>query len=217
MDIRIYVLRHPLTKEIRYVGKTKNPIKYRRRDHIGAARKGCTGMPVYNWIRKLLEEGLEPDIEEVALVNEDNWRKEEDSWIMNLRLVGCSLLNACGGGLGISSHSEETKQKIREALNGKKQSEESKRKKSEKLKGRIFSKETRKKISDGKRNYKFSDEHRRNIWLTSKGRKPTQENLVKMQQRMRELWGDPNCMLLETTVMQNWGKSSELIEQRLAK
>jgi len=61
--------------------------------------------------------------------------------------------------------SEEYKQKISEAMKGKKRSEESKRKQSEALKGKNHKvkEETKRKISETKKGKKQSEEHKRNV------------------------------------------------------
>jgi len=52
--IRIYTLSHPLTNEIRYVGKTKKILSKRLGEHVSAARK--TPMThCHKWIKSLLE------------------------------------------------------------------------------------------------------------------------------------------------------------------
>ena len=78
--------------------------------------------------------------------------------------------------------SDETKQKMSEALKGKskskgmsgrKHSDETKQKMSEALKGKKPSNETKKKMSEaqkGKKRGKMSDEHKRKISLAKKGR-----------------------------------------------
>ena len=50
MNVYIYTLSHPITKEVRYVGKTKNP-KQRLRAHTNPARYRPTHK--FNWIKKL--------------------------------------------------------------------------------------------------------------------------------------------------------------------
>jgi hypothetical protein len=58
-NIYIYVLIDPITWEVRYVGKTKNPPK--RYDHHVSRKcnERYTG-PKGDWIRELLDQGVKP-------------------------------------------------------------------------------------------------------------------------------------------------------------
>lgn len=61
MEVKIYVLKDPITNEIRYIGRTKNSLKVRLRGHLSKSKhrrnhKEC-------WIYSLLIKNLKPNIE----------------------------------------------------------------------------------------------------------------------------------------------------------
>ena len=145
--IYIYTLSHPLTKEVRYVGKTKSP-KRRYNDHIyrldAKDRKTC-------WIKSLLNEGLKP-IMGIIEECEGDWSEREKYWIKQFN----NLTNLTEGGEGSANykHSADVKEKLR-LLNsgsknpnfGKKTSEETKEKIRIANKGKTKNVEHIKKIS----------------------------------------------------------------------
>jgi len=79
-NIKIYKLLHPITNEIRYIGKTKNVLSKRYSEHIARAKQGHDSH-VYCWIGKLLKDNLKPTIELVEECTEDNWEEREQYWI----------------------------------------------------------------------------------------------------------------------------------------
>jgi hypothetical protein len=99
---KIYILRHPLTAEIRYAGKTIYPLSIRLSNHISDAKKRQNGSRyVLNWIRKI--HPLVPDIELVCEVD-GNGNVEETACIKRLRESGCRLTNLTDGGEGMAGH-----------------------------------------------------------------------------------------------------------------
>jgi hypothetical protein len=108
--VYIYTLAHPLTGEVRYVGKSIDP-EGRLRGHItekGTAHKN-------NWIRSLLREGLTPKcevLEELDDPNDCQWQEAERFWINSLRFLGCRLTNLEDGGIRGKRLSLESRQKI---------------------------------------------------------------------------------------------------------
>jgi group I intron endonuclease len=97
MPILIYTLEHPLTGEIRYVGKTKNLLKYRLTLHLTSKDRGYRS----NWVKKLKAQGLKPIIQELALVEDhEDWRDIERYWIVQLKAWGFRLTNLTHGGDG---------------------------------------------------------------------------------------------------------------------
>lgn len=79
-NIKIYKLLDPITNEIRYIGKTKNALLKRYKEHIYRAKQEHDSH-VYCWIRKLLKDNLKPIIELVEECTEENWEEREKYWI----------------------------------------------------------------------------------------------------------------------------------------
>ena len=74
MKTKIYTLLHPITKEIRYVGKTIQSLDTRLAGHIRDSFRHRTHNG--NWIRGLLSRGLYPEI----MIQDENSQKRE--WVM---------------------------------------------------------------------------------------------------------------------------------------
>ena len=92
--IKIYTLAHPITGEIRYVGKTKYSLNDRLCKHMITYEKNHRA----NWIRSIEKLGLKPIIELLEEVSEDNWIEAEQYWITQFKAWGFRLLNATEGG-----------------------------------------------------------------------------------------------------------------------
>lgn len=118
--IYIYTLSHPITNEVRYVGKTVN-IKRRYKQHLYDKRQKHK----YAWIQQLKNEGLKPVI---TIIEEctNEWQDREKHWITQYD----NLINHLEGGGSdyVRTTSEETREKIRQANLGKVLSEEHKEK-----------------------------------------------------------------------------------------
>jgi hypothetical protein len=82
-------------QSVRYIGVTHKTVRQRRGRHLSAARAGTSTMRVYQWIRELLEAGLEP--EPVALQTEADERHEA-RWINFFRDLGAPLCNSLRSG-----------------------------------------------------------------------------------------------------------------------
>jgi group I intron endonuclease len=123
----IYSLSHPLTNEVRYIGKTIN-IKRRYKQHLYDNRvKSHKG----SWIQSLKSQGLKPIMEIIEECTDQNWEDREKYWIEKFD----NLTNMKKGGNGGDDYkryvSEESIEKIRQANLGK-----------------VFSKEHRDKIGN---------------------------------------------------------------------
>ena len=95
MEIYIYAISHPITNEIRYIGKSVN-IKRRLIGHISKSRNNNNHF--HNWIKSILNEGLKPKIEIIKHTNEQNWMQDEKDSIIEYRENGHNLLNIAEGG-----------------------------------------------------------------------------------------------------------------------
>lgn len=121
MEIAIYTLAHPTTKEVRYIGQTNNIVR-RLKKHLKTAESSTRH--ISNWIRSLPSPPILTVIEtcEVSVRNE-----REQYWIDYYKSQGYELCNASNGGAGAGLGnknclgrimSEETKKKISEANKG---------------------------------------------------------------------------------------------------
>lgn len=99
MKVYIYTLEHPITKEVRYVGKTKNP---KERFHNHCNRLHNEHSHKRNWINSLKKEGLRPVMKILDEVLDSDWKYWEKYWILQLRCWGFNLVNHTSGGDGLS-------------------------------------------------------------------------------------------------------------------
>lgn len=96
MKTYIYILQDPVTLEVRYVGKSNNPIR-RFKSHLWDRPK-CTSYS-YRWIQKLLKQSLKP-IMTIIDETEDDWKSLEQYWIAQFKAWGYKLTNLTLGGEG---------------------------------------------------------------------------------------------------------------------
>ena len=97
--IFIYTLSHPITKEIRYLGKTNN-LEKRFRKHINESIKS-TSSHKKAWINSLLKLNLKPIIEIIDTTDYNNWKSSEQYWSSQLKSWGFNLTNQTNGGDGV--------------------------------------------------------------------------------------------------------------------
>lgn len=115
----IYTLSHPITNEVRYVGKTIN-IKRRYKQHLYDKR----GSHKSNWVQSLRKQNLKPVI--TILEECDNWQEREIYWISQFGNLTNFL---AGGGVEYKQPtSDETREKMRQKQLGKTLSKETKQK-----------------------------------------------------------------------------------------
>lgn len=117
--VYIYTLSHPITNEVRYVGKTIN-IKRRYKQHLYDKRTTHKA----NWIQSLRKKGLKPVLTIVEIC-EENWQEREVFWISQFD----NLTNFLpGGGVDYKKvTTKETRKKISSKLIGRNLSEEHKK------------------------------------------------------------------------------------------
>ena len=146
----LYAIKHKNTENI-YVGQTTQHIKKRWGQHRYDLRNNCHHNPhLQNAWNKYGENAFVFEILDETANNQDELNELEISYIGS-----AGYYNTKSGGAS-GKHSEESKKKMSEALQGRKHSEETKRKIGKSLKGRvpwnkgkinIYSEETKQKMS----------------------------------------------------------------------
>ena len=125
MNISIYILKHPITNDIRYVGQTNNP-KRRLSRHLGNSRTLKDKRHINNWIRSL---NTLPIMEIIEVCDYSIRNEREQYWINYYKTKGYDLCNASNGGAGAGigntncvgrKLSNSHKQRIRECNLGRK-------------------------------------------------------------------------------------------------
>ena len=158
-----------------YVGKGKGRRAY---VHLTACKRPkhcCYDAFFYKKLRKMLSKGIEPTIEIIQRFSKsEEALKFEVSDIKRIgrRNLGLGpLTNLTDGGEGSLGYviSNETKQKISNALLG-----------------RVISKETRQKMGDFQRGKKYSEETRRKMSEASRGRQHTKETRRKIGEALHK-------------------------------
>lgn len=94
----IYTLADPVTKEVRYVGKTVKTLSQRLTGHIYSSKKESNHRA--NWIKSLLRVGRKPLIEYLDICSWDESQKLEIYWISQFISWGFNLINLTEGGEG---------------------------------------------------------------------------------------------------------------------
>lgn len=117
--VNIYSLSDPITGEIRYVGKTIHNIQRRLYFHIHDSKS--RNYHNANWIRSLATTQLQPIVELLDVVENENWEFWEQYWICQCKSWGFRLTNHTSGGGGVVGIfvSEETNKKKSETMKKK--------------------------------------------------------------------------------------------------
>ena len=118
--ITIYTLKDPITNEVRYIGKTKRKLVDRMYSHTSNYKLEKEKSYKNSWIKSLKNKNLKPIIEELDLVEENNWEFWEQFYINLFKSWGFKLTNMTRGGEGNSGgkgclgykHTEEAKKRI---------------------------------------------------------------------------------------------------------
>lgn len=118
--ITIYTLKDPITNEVRYIGKTKRKLVDRMYSHTSNYKLKKEKSYKNSWIKSLKNKNLKPIIEELDLVEENNWEFWEQFYINLFKSWGFKLTNMTKGGEGSSGgkgclgykHTEEAKKRI---------------------------------------------------------------------------------------------------------
>lgn len=123
MIVKIYVLKDPITNEIRYIGRTsKKELKQRLSEHISKAkyceRYNRRKTHLINWIRSLIDKNLSPIIEEINKVEGWKYSHQVERETIEKYKKTYNLTNLEDKGAGIFNHyvTSDTKTKISNTL-----------------------------------------------------------------------------------------------------
>ena len=116
----IYTLSDPITNEIRYVGKSDNPIN-RLKEHIRKAKYSHTHKN--HWILSLIKNNQIPILETIDIININECGFWEQYWIDMFKTWGFNLTNIALGGVG-GNLGETVNAKISKKLKNRKFTEE---------------------------------------------------------------------------------------------
>ena len=163
----IYGLCDPRTGELRYVGKTTQPLKTRLHVHVSHAKnrfRAERARHAVNWVKGLLAEELRPEIFVIETIPPyGDWADAEQFWIEYFKSLGSRLCNLRPGGeySVFGKQSPEWVEKRASKLRGRKgrpQTDEEKQASSRRLtetnKRRAYckaSEETKRRMSQGKK------------------------------------------------------------------
>ncbi len=146
MKTFIYSLSHPITNEVRYIGKSNKP-KDRYKGHLCIRKKSTSRSR--NWILSLKNQGLIPVMDIIDEVDYKDWEFWEKYWISQFKAWGFNLTNQQkGGSVGndFVKFGDDTKLKMRNSQLGKKHTVETKKKISVLKSGVVPSLETRERL-----------------------------------------------------------------------
>jgi len=112
MEVKIYVLKNPESLEIRYIGRTKNPLKIRLSGHLSKAKKNKFKTHKDNWILSLKQKPI-IELIEIVIGWEESYKREQ-ILIKEYIEKGYKLTNLHDRGTGglLRDISEEQKLKI---------------------------------------------------------------------------------------------------------
>lgn len=179
--MEVYGLIDPRSGGLRYVGKTERSAVARLKRHIHNAREGVKSH-VYNWLRQLLAAGLKPEVEVLERHETAEALDEaERHFIAYFRSIGCDVVNLTSGGDGSVGyrHTEQSKQKQRAKMAGRKLTPEHRASISQGMMGHLVSKAARAKSSESQRGRILTAEHRSKLSAAQKLVSNTKEWALK--------------------------------------
>lgn len=185
-EVHIYVLKHPDTHEVRYVGKTVRSLSRRLGNHIANAKGNKHNKHLSNWILKILQDNKKPIIELLETCPSEIWQLREQYWITQFP----NLVNLTEGGDGCLGlvHNDVAKEKIRQSKLGTKHSDSFKEAMSKRLKGVPLSEEHKSKIGEANRGKKASEEVKRKLSEVHKGISQSEESKRKRSESIKLWW-----------------------------
>lgn len=185
-EVHIYVLKHPDTLEVRYVGKTVRSLSRRLGNHIANAKGNKHNKHLSNWILSILRENKRPIIELLETCQSDVWQEREQHWISQFP----NLINLTAGGDGCIgfTHNSEVIEKIRQSKIGTKHSIEFKKAMSKRLKGVPLSEEHKSKIGLANKGRKASESTKKKLSESHKGISQSEESKRKRSESIKLWW-----------------------------
>lgn len=99
MNVFIYALQDPITQEVRYIGKTKNP-QMRFHNHMNKRHNEMSHKR--NWIESLKKQKLRPIMLIIDEISNQDWKFWEKYWINQFIVWGFNLVNHTSGGDGLT-------------------------------------------------------------------------------------------------------------------
>ena len=184
--VKIYVLKHPDTLEVRYVGKTVRSLSKRLGNHIANAKGNKHNKHLSNWIINILNKNKRPIIELLEECDYSVWQEREQYWISQFP----NLINLTKGGDGCLGfiQDESTKEKLRIAMTGRKHTEEFKQNMSLRLKGKPLSEEHKANIGKANSGRKATEATKQKLSESHKGIKQSKESRKKRSETIKAWW-----------------------------
>jgi len=109
--IYIYGLIDPQTKEIRYIGRSSDPLRRRYEHH--QLKRLKTQTHKNKWLLSLINKGLKAELKILEECNETNWAEREVFWIANTP----NLTNTTKGGEGeYVNHKPAIKEEVKKRI-----------------------------------------------------------------------------------------------------
>jgi hypothetical protein len=181
----IYALVDPRNNEVRYIGKSDNPVKRFKDGHLCDKETH----PKVSWIKSLRKLGLLPVLQIIEEVSFSDWQERERYWIAYYRERGERLTNLCEGGNG-GAMPPEIAARVATQNRGRRLTEEHKAKIGQSAKGHFVSEATRQRWIELNKNK--SAETKAKIGAAFKGRKLTEEHKAKIREGMKGKVGHPH-------------------------
>ena len=184
--VKIYVLKHPDTLEVRYVGKTVRSLSRRLGNHIANAKGNKHNKHLSNWIINILNNNKKPIIELLEECDYSVWQEREQYWISQFP----NLINLTKGGDGCLGFIQDksTKEKLRIAMTGRKHTEEFKQNMSLRLKGKPLSEEHKANIGKANSGRKATEATKQKLSESHKGIKQSEESRKKRSETIKAWW-----------------------------
>lgn len=178
----IYTLSDPITNDIKYIGKaTDLDIRLDKHIKLGKENIGKNSNKRVSWIKSLLKKGLEPKMEILDEVPEQEWKFWETYWIWQFLTWGFKLKNGTYGGDGCNGFTPDVCKKLSLLNTGEKNP----------MYGKTHTKEAREKISKGNLGKKYTKEVREKISKSKMGHIVTDKTRTKIS---NELKGNKNAL-----------------------